>query len=148
MPTMVATPVADSATDSATDSMTSLIRRRKPGYSLESAFYTSPDIFQADLDVIFRRHWIYVAVEPDVPEPGDCIVVDIDRASIIIARDDDMGLRAFHNVCRHRGARLVHDEKTMSATSSADITSGPTAWTARCCSPSTWGRASTPAATG
>ena len=75
-------------------------------------FYTSPEIFQADLDIIFGRHWIYVGVEPDVPEPGDCMVVDIDRASIIIARDDDMGLRAFHNVCRHRGARLVHDEKT------------------------------------
>ena len=93
-------------------SLESLIRRRKPGYSLEQAFYTSPEIFQADLDIIFRRHWIYVGVEPDVPEPGDCMVVDIDRASIIIARDDDMGLRAFHNVCRHRGARLVHDEKT------------------------------------
>ena len=104
MPTMVAAPVADS--------LESLIRRRKPGYSLESAFYTSPEIFQADLDIIFRRHWIYVGVEPDVPEPGDCMVVDIDRASIIIARDDDMGLQAFHNVCRHRGARLVHDEKT------------------------------------
>jgi len=40
------------------------------------------------------------------------MVVDIDRTSVIIARDDDMGLRAFHNVCRHRGARLVLDEKT------------------------------------
>jgi glycine betaine catabolism A len=112
MPMMVATPVADKATESAPDSIESLIRRRKPGYSLESDFYTRPDIFQADLDVIFRRHWIFVGVEPDVPEPGDCMVVDIDRSSIIIARDDDMGLRAFHNVCRHRGARLVHDEKT------------------------------------
>jgi Rieske 2Fe-2S family protein len=93
-------------------SLETLIQRRKPGHTLEAPFYTDPGIFEADLDIVFGRHWIYVGVEPDVPEPGDCMVVDIDRSSIIIARDDDMGLRAFHNVCRHRGARLVHDEKT------------------------------------
>ena len=93
-------------------SLETLIQRRKPGHMLEAPFYTDPGIFETDLDIVFGRHWIYVGVEPDVAEPGDCMVVDIDRASIIIARDDDMGLRAFHNVCRHRGARLVHDEKT------------------------------------
>lgn len=89
-----------------------LLKRRKQGYSLEAPFYTDPDIFQADLDIIFGRHWIYVGVEPDVPEPGDAVVVDVGRNSIVIVRDDDMGIRAFHNVCRHRGARLVHEEKT------------------------------------
>jgi Rieske 2Fe-2S family protein len=88
-----------------------LIRRRKPGHSLEAPFYTSRAVFERDLDVIFGRHWIYVGVEPDVPEPGDCLTVDVAAASVVILRDDDMGLRAFHNVCRHRGARLVHEEK-------------------------------------
>ena len=76
------TTVAESFAASPSVSMESLIRRRKPGYTLEQDFYTSPEIFRADLDIIFRRHWIYVGVEPDVPEPGDCMVVDIDRSSI------------------------------------------------------------------
>ncbi len=124
-----------------------LLRNRRVGHSLDAPFYLSPEIFAADMEAIFGRHWIYVGVEPDVPEPGDCMVVDIDRTSIIIVRDDDMGLRAFHNVCRHRGARLVHDEKTTVGNIVCRYHHGPTAWTARCCTPSIWGRASTPPAT-
>lgn len=89
-----------------------LLARRKPGYSLEQAFYTAPEIFDLDIEAIFFRTWIYVGVEPDVPDEGDVMVVDIGRASVMILRDDDGGIRAFHNVCRHRGARLVHEEKT------------------------------------
>jgi Rieske 2Fe-2S family protein len=89
-----------------------LFSGRRPGYSLDAPFYTSPEVFAADMEIIFGRHWIYVGVEPDVPEPGDAMVVDIGSTSVAIVRDDDMGIRAFHNVCRHRGARLLHEEKT------------------------------------
>ena len=94
-----------------TDLLRPLLARRKPGHSLEAAFHTSAEIFQADLDLIFGRHWIYVAVEPDVPEPGDVVVVDIGPSSVVIVRDDDMRVVAFRNVCRHRGARLVQGPK-------------------------------------
>lgn len=90
----------------------SLLARRRPGYSLEAPFYLSPDILKTDFDLIFGQHWIYVGVEPDVPEPGDVMVVDIGVNSILIVRDDDMAVKAFHNVCRHRGARLVNEAKT------------------------------------
>ena len=89
-----------------------LLRERRPGYSLPAPFYLSPEIFEADMEVIFGRHWIYVGVEPDVPEAGDVMVVEIGRTSVAILRDDDDEIRAFHNVCRHRGARLVHEEKS------------------------------------
>ena len=92
-------------------SLAELIERRKPGYSLEQAFYTSPDVFKADLELIFGRHWINVGVEPDVPEPGDVMTVQIGDTPILIVRDDDMRVRAFHNVCRHRGSRLVDVDK-------------------------------------
>ena len=84
-----------------------LLRNRKPGYSLDAPFYLSPEVFAADMEIIFGRHWIYVGVEPDVPEPGDAMTVDIGKNAIFIVRDDDMGLRAFHNVCRHRGSRIL-----------------------------------------
>ena len=83
-----------------------LIASRKPGYSLPAPFYLSPEIYDRDLSLIFARHWIFVGVEPEIPEAGDLFTVDIGNDSIIIARDDDLTVRAFHNVCRHRGARL------------------------------------------
>ncbi|MDR3506851.1 MAG: aromatic ring-hydroxylating dioxygenase subunit alpha [Caulobacteraceae bacterium] len=100
-------------TATAAPSISDLIARRKAGHSLEADFYTRPDIFQADLELIFGRHWIYVGVEPDVPEAGDVAVVDIGAASVLIVRDDDMRIRAFHNVCRHRGARLISTPKAV-----------------------------------
>ena len=60
-----------------------LLKRRRPGYTLEAPFYTSPEIFAADMETIFHRHWIYVAVEADVPEPGDVHVVEIGGTSVL-----------------------------------------------------------------
>ena len=98
--------------DRTTTPLLSLLRRRRPNYSLEAPFYTSPEVFAADLEAIFEQTWLFVGVEPDVPEPGDAMTVDIGSNAVLIVRDDDNEIRAFHNVCRHRGARLVHDEKT------------------------------------
>lgn len=98
--------------DRTTTSPRALLARRRPGYSLEQDFYTSPEIFDLDIEAIFFRHWIYVGVEPDVPDAGDVMVVDIGRASVLIIRGDDEEIHAYHNVCRHRGARLIHEPKT------------------------------------
>ena len=83
-----------------------LITDRRPGYTLAAPFYLSPEVFAADVRLIFGRHWIFVGVEPEIPEPGDFFTVELGSDSILIVRDDDMAVRAFHNVCRHRGARL------------------------------------------
>ncbi|MCF3932344.1 aromatic ring-hydroxylating dioxygenase subunit alpha [Acuticoccus sp. M5D2P5] len=85
----------------------SLIAAREAGHMLPAGLYTRPDAFEADLDIIFHRHWICVGLEADVPEAGDVYAVDIGRSSIVIVRDEDETVRAFHNVCSHRGARLV-----------------------------------------
>jgi Rieske 2Fe-2S family protein len=91
--------------------LNALLERRRPGHSLDAPFYVSEEIFRADMEYIFRRHWIFVAVAPQVPEPGDYITVDVDADSVLIVRDDDMELRAFHNVCRHRGSRLCTEHQ-------------------------------------
>ena len=88
-----------------------MILRRKPGHTLEAPFYQSREVFDLDVEAIFGRHWIYAGVEPDIPEPGDYFTVPIGRASVFVVRDDDMSIRAFHNVCRHRGARLCDGHK-------------------------------------
>lgn len=88
-----------------------LVARRRPGHSLEAAFYTSPEVLDLDLRLIFGRHWIFVASEPELPEPGDFVTVEIGRTSVILVRDDDMAVRAFHNVCRHRGSIILREQK-------------------------------------
>ncbi len=88
-----------------------LIAKRRVGYTLDAPFYQSAEIFDLDIATIFGKHWIYVAVEPDVPEPGDYITVKIGHDSVIILRDDDAQIKAFHNVCRHRGSRICNESK-------------------------------------
>jgi Rieske 2Fe-2S family protein len=93
----------------------SLAATRKPGHTLPGSFYTSQSVFEMDLDVIFARHWIFVAVEPDIPDAGDFLTVELGRNSILLVRGDEGTIHGLHNVCRHRGARLVDDERGMSA---------------------------------
>lgn len=84
-----------------------LVARRTAGLSLEAPFYTDQDFFDADMKAIFARHWLFVAVDAEIPEAGDTTTVDFGPYSVIVLRDDDEEVRAFHNVCRHRGARLL-----------------------------------------
>lgn len=87
--------------------ISALVSARRPGYTLPGGLYTRRDVFEADLDVIFHRHWIAVGCEADIPEPGDVYAVDIGRSSVILVRDEDDRVRAFFNVCSHRASRLV-----------------------------------------
>lgn len=87
------------------------LNHRRPGFTLEAPFYTSREIFELDVALIFRRHWIFVAVEPEIPEPGDYVTVDVGRNSVFVLRDEALQVRAFHNVCRHRGARILNEPR-------------------------------------
>ncbi|MFF0147767.1 Rieske 2Fe-2S family protein [Amycolatopsis sulphurea] len=102
-----------------------LVARRKRGRALEAPFYTGEEFFALDLAAIFAAHWIFVATEAEVPEPGDYVTVDLGRYSVILLRDDDEQVRAFHNVCRHRGARILSD----AAGSTGNLVCGYHQWT-------------------
>ncbi len=85
------------------------IRERRKGYSLPAQFYTDPHVFDLDMREIFAKQWFFAALEAQVPEAGDYVSVEVGPYSVIVLRDDDDELRAFHNVCRHRGARILND---------------------------------------
>ncbi|YCI06309.1 aromatic ring-hydroxylating dioxygenase subunit alpha (plasmid) [Ensifer sp. D2-11] len=93
--------------------ITALLDARVEGHSLPAGLYTRDDVFQADLDVMFGKHWIQVGLECDVPEPGDAIVIDIGKVSLVLLRDDDNQIRVVRNVCRHRGSRLLDGGSTV-----------------------------------
>jgi len=91
------------------DSTQDAVARRAVGHSLEGPFYTDREFYDLDLAAIFTRQWLFVAVDAEIPAPGDYTTVDIGPYSVIVLRDDEGNPRAFHNVCRHRGARVLED---------------------------------------
>ena len=73
--------------------------------------YYRADYFELEREAVFRRTWLQVGHVCELPEPGDFIVrpVEVASASILITRGKDGKVRAFHNVCTHRGTQLVAD---------------------------------------
>ncbi len=91
--------------------MKNLILDRKFGESLPQEFYNSKEMFDLDIKYIFNREWIAVGTEVEIPNNGDYITVKIAHNSIIILRDTDGILQAFHNSCRHRGSIICQKQK-------------------------------------
>ena len=72
--------------------------------------YTTQEFYELEREKIFASSWIAVGFASEVREPGDVIVAEVAGRSIIITRDKQGELRAFHNVCRHRAAKLLDDD--------------------------------------
>ncbi|MEO5710359.1 MAG: aromatic ring-hydroxylating dioxygenase subunit alpha [Nocardioidaceae bacterium] len=89
------------------DAVAEMAAARVPGRPLDTPFYTDDEVFETDVAVIFGRHWIFVGHDAEIPEPGDFRTVEVGSSSVILVRDDEEEVRAFHNVCRHRGARIL-----------------------------------------
>jgi phenylpropionate dioxygenase-like ring-hydroxylating dioxygenase large terminal subunit len=68
--------------------------------------YTSPEFMQLEWDRIWTKVWLLGGRELDIPQPGDYLVTEIGRESVLIVRQKDGRIRAFFNVCQHRGNRL------------------------------------------
>ena len=90
-------------------SLETLIARQKPGFSLEQPFYTDREIFERDLAAIVAKQWLYVDHVTRLPETGDYMLYRVAGEEIILARGDDGEIRAFYNVCRHRGSRVCQE---------------------------------------
>jgi glycine betaine catabolism A len=74
--------------------------------TLPQAMYTSEEHFAREWDLVLGRSWLLVMREAEVAKPGDFKVVDLHGESILVVRGQDGTLRAFFNLCRHRGTRL------------------------------------------
>ena len=94
------------------------------------------DVFEFEQERWFARTWLCVGREEDVGAPGTYLLVRVAGESVAIIRDRSGAVRAFHNVCRHRGSTLVDEPPTAagaasSCASSARITPGSTTSTGR-----------------
>jgi phenylpropionate dioxygenase-like ring-hydroxylating dioxygenase large terminal subunit len=85
-----------------------IVRRQPKAHSLHQTLYNSSQAFRHDMERIFFRHWILAGHESSAPKPGDWFVHEMAQESIIVVRGKDGTLRAFVNVCRHRGSRICN----------------------------------------
>jgi len=77
--------------------------------TLPSSWYSSEQVFALEKERIFCRDWICVARAEELAEPGAWRVLDVLGESLLLVRTVKGTLRAFYNVCRHRGTRLCRD---------------------------------------
>jgi choline monooxygenase len=77
--------------------------------NLAAGYYVDPEIYRREREAIFRRHWHMLGPVSQVAEPGQYLAAEIVNWKIFVLRGADGTLRAFHNVCRHRGARLLEE---------------------------------------
>lgn len=73
--------------------------------------YHSKALFALEREKVFLTHWQFVGHECDLPDPGDWLSFDLLGERAVIMRGKDGVVRAFHNLCRHRGARVVDGEQ-------------------------------------
>jgi phenylpropionate dioxygenase-like ring-hydroxylating dioxygenase large terminal subunit len=78
--------------------------------TLPARFYTDPEIFRQELQTFFCEMWVCAGREERLANPGDYFLCEVAGESIIVTRDHDGALRAFYNVCRHRGTRMCREE--------------------------------------
>ncbi len=76
--------------------------------SLPSQAYCDEAVFATERSRIFRRAWQLVGHVTDLPNLGDYVVEDISGISVIVIRGQNCEIRAFYNVCVHRGHELLN----------------------------------------
>ncbi len=74
---------------------------------LPSWTYFNEELFELEAEELFRKHWQIACHTSDIPKKGSYITFDLVGERALILRDDENEIQAFHNVCRHRGSRVL-----------------------------------------
>ncbi len=81
------------------------------GFSLPARFFYDQAVHDREKTGIFFKSWHLVAHVNDLKAPGDFVTHEVFDQSVLITRGKDGQIRAFHNVCQHRGNRLVEQRR-------------------------------------
>lgn len=74
--------------------------------SLGRRAFWDPDVYRAELTRIFRKCWLFVGLESEIPTPGDYVTRRMAEDPVIVCRNEEGQVRVFLNTCRHRGTQL------------------------------------------
>ena len=102
---------------------------------LPAAAYTSEAFFALENERIFAESWVFAGLAHELARPGDAVPVAVAGKPVLLVRDDEGEVRAFHNVCRHRCLKLVEEPGNVGPAIQCPYHSWPTSSTARCTSP-------------
>lgn len=88
-----------------------LVDRYKSGYSLNQEFYTNKEVFDFELNHIWKKYWLFAGTTAEIPRAGDYFVYNLHPDSIIIIRGNNGEVFAHYNTCRHRGSVICLEER-------------------------------------
>jgi carnitine monooxygenase subunit len=73
--------------------------------ALPAKYFTDPAVHQMEREKVFSRYWVYAGHANAIREPGEYFTRTIGGKQIIVVHDHDAEVRAFYNVCAHRGSK-------------------------------------------
>jgi choline monooxygenase len=82
-----------------------------PAITAPVDLYRDPAVFERERVAIFARSWQFLGLEADLVRPGDYLAETLAGYPVMVVRDEQHGLKGYHNVCRHRAGPLVGDAK-------------------------------------
>ena len=86
--------------------ISALFEQRREGHTLPQALYTESDSFDFDMAAIYGQSWLMAGMECELPKTGSYISMMVGKWPVVITRDKEGTIRAFHNSCRHRGSMV------------------------------------------
>jgi len=75
--------------------------------TLPGPLFSDAQVFTDETRTLIQRSWVCVGRADEIPHPGDFRTYDIGGSGVIVLRDAEGDIRAYHNVCRHRGTRIL-----------------------------------------
>ncbi len=79
--------------------------------TIPAAWYHDAELAAAERERMFGNAWLLAGRAEQVAEPGSFLTIELAGEPVVVARDEEGTLHAFHNVCRHRGARVACEEE-------------------------------------
>ncbi|MEH6590733.1 MAG: aromatic ring-hydroxylating dioxygenase subunit alpha [Halioglobus sp.] len=80
-------------------------------HKIEGYRYTSREFAEQEMEHMWSKVWLLLGREDEIPNPGDWQQEEVGSESILMVRQADTSIKAFYNVCQHRGQRLVSEAK-------------------------------------
>jgi len=89
---------------------TAVPEKESPVRALPASWYTSQSMYEIERRAIFSRRWLFMTHKSRVKETGDWLRYNVAGYDLIITKDRQGNINAFHNVCRHRAYPIVEKE--------------------------------------
>ncbi len=105
----------DSADAALQQELTAVLQPIERANGLPNRCYTDEALFRLERARLFEAGWACIGFASDIPQPGDAMPVDLMGLPLLTLRDHDDMVRVFHNVCRHRGMKLVSEPTKLKA---------------------------------